>query len=78
MLLNVLVEPFDEIPPGLLNVGLIGRGTVFSLPVHKAMRLPRKCLNLVINYAVFFKLLGQCRNLIHQRWGNIHINVNTM
>lgn len=62
----MLVQPFEEVPPRLLDVGLVSRGAVFSLPVYKAVSLPRKRLNLVIHYAVFFKLLDQCGNLI---WG---------
>lgn len=66
MLLNELVQPLNEIPPRLLNVGLVSRGAVFSLPMHKAMSLPRKGFNLVINYAVFLQFLGQHRDLVHK------------
>lgn len=35
--------------------------------MHKAMSLPRKCFNLVINYAVFFQFLSQHGDLVHKK-----------
>lgn len=61
--LHVLVQPLDEVPPGLFDIRLVFRGAVFSLPVHKPVSLSRKRLNVVLNFAVFLQLLGQLRDL---------------
>lgn len=61
--LHVLVQPLDEVPPGLFDIRLVFRGTVFSLPMHKPVSLSRKCFNLILDFAVFLQLLGQLRDL---------------
>lgn len=63
-LLNVRGQPLQQIPPRLVDVGLVFRRTIFSLSVHEPVSLPGKRFNLIFHSAVFFQLLGQQRDLL--------------